>query len=121
MTDNSTKVLIAATALNKMFRGHHFSICAVTEVAAMLGIHPEAEAMRLLQPLHCVNWADMPRELRNQVPVLVEQALAGGFQAFEIRAQQPSSRAIEVVGEVVGASQGARRPLFRRIFGGREA
>jgi hypothetical protein len=109
------KVMIAATALNKMFRGNHFSICTVTEVASMLGIHPEAEAMRMLQPLHCVHWSDMPPELRNQVPALVEQALAGGFQAFQVQILQPGSSALAVI----DASPATRRPLMRRIFGGR--
>jgi len=109
------KVLIAATALNKMFRSSHFSICTLREVAEMLGIHPEREAYKMLHPLHCVNWADMPRELRDQVPRLVEQALAGGFQAFEVKL--PASQALQVI----DAAPATRRPLIKRLFGGPHA
>lgn len=80
----------------------------------MLGVHPDAEAMRMLQPLHCVNWTDMPPALRSQIPALVEQALAGGFQAFEVSIRQPASNALQVI----DANPETRRPLFKRLFGG---
>lgn len=111
MTD--TKALVAAAALNKMFKGSHFSICTIDSVAAMLGVHPEKQAYDLLRPLHCVDWSAMPIELRNQVPVLIEQALAGGFTAFEVSIAPQGNQALQVI----DATPQTRRPLLRRIFG----
>jgi hypothetical protein len=74
MTD--AKQLIAITALNKMMAQGHFNICTIDSVAEMLGVNPKGEAYRMLRPLHCVNFSDMPQELRTLVPALIKQCLA---------------------------------------------
>lgn len=81
------KQLIALTALNKMFRGRYFSICTIDSVAEMLGVNPAGEAYRMLCPLHCVHWDEMPAQVRQQVPDLIREYLGVGpaFQFETLR------------------------------------
>lgn len=113
MSDDAV-TLIAVTALNRMFEGDHFSICTVRDVAAMLRVIPDDDAMRQLKPLHCVNWCQMPRELRKQVPLLIQRALSGD-QKFRFELAGESSQALNVI----DGSRYTRRPLLTRIFGDR--
>lgn len=69
------KQMVAMTALNKMMIGGHFNICAIDSIADMLGVDPKGEAYRMLRPLHCVNFADMPAELKARVPSLIKECL----------------------------------------------
>lgn len=82
------KQLIAATALKNMFQGNYFDYSCVQEVAKMLGIKPNAEAMDMLHPLHCVHWTKMPRELFQQMPGLISKALMDGI---DINSVQPTA------------------------------
>lgn len=80
------KSLAAMTALNKMFKAGHFSICTVEQVAKLLDVIPDREAMLILRPLHCVDYADMPRELYKELPAIVQQALQGTpVYQFEVK------------------------------------
>lgn len=110
---DETKALIAITALNKMFEGSYFDICTINSIAKMLGVHPQKEAYDQLHALHCVNWTAMPRELRQLVPKLIQDCLAGGdaIPRFEI-AREPSQALA-----VIDGSKHTRRPLLRRILG----
>lgn len=86
------KALSAMTALNEMFKGKHFSICTVNECATLFGVVPDRECMEILRPLHCVDYAAMPRELYTQLPGLVQQALQGTpVYQFEMKMQQPDA------------------------------
>ena len=59
--------LVVAVSLKKMFEGSHFSICTVQDCLKAVKIIADGDTMEILQPLHCVDWAKMPPELRNEV------------------------------------------------------
>jgi hypothetical protein len=42
---------------------------------AVLDVSRNSEAYRLLHTLHCMDYADMPNELKRQLPQLVNEAL----------------------------------------------
>lgn len=109
----STKALAAVVALNNMFAGKHFSICTIDSIAEMLSIQPEPQAYATLRTLHCINWVDMPPDLRKAVPGLLQQCLAGGFTAFQFTLQPASNTALQVI----DASPLTKRPLLQRWFG----
>lgn len=91
MTDRQLAHLSVLTALNKMMTGDFFSICAVDAAVAALGTIPDGAAYKILRPLHCVAWRDMPRELRDAVPKLIERCLhvpAYQFQITEVTPEQ---------------------------------
>lgn len=81
------KQLSAVTALNNMFKNGRFDICCIRNVGELLGIDPKSggEAYRILQPLHCINFSEMPAELRDEIPNLIRQCLQQGptFQFLE--------------------------------------
>lgn len=80
----------ALTALNEMLRGKHFNICTIDRVADLLDVHVDPDAYRTLRPLHCIDYAAMPRELYASLPGLIQQALSGRevFQ-FDVRPPAP--------------------------------
>lgn len=72
------KAKVAEVAMRKMLKAdRHFDICAVRNVLEILDIPGDKQIMSLLKPLHCVDWADMDSELREQVVVLLAQLFQG--------------------------------------------
>lgn len=84
----------AVTAMNKMLKGSHFSICTVDNVAKMLGIHCRKDSYDILRNLHCVDFTDMTREMRQAVPALIADTL-GEPPAFQFN--QPSNAIVTVI------------------------
>ncbi len=106
------KALAALTALNEMFAGNHLSICTIDKVATLLGVHPEPDAYSALSALHCVHWNRMPRELRDRVPALIQQALGNGTAQFRFELASPANNAMQVLDQ----SKHTRRPLLQRLI-----
>lgn len=52
-------------------------ICTIKECVKVLGVIPDARALELLHALHCVHFKDMPKELLEQLPDLIEKCLHG--------------------------------------------
>ncbi|MDR3446660.1 hypothetical protein [Dyella sp.] len=109
-THDSIRQMTALAALNKMLKQGHFSICTVREIATMYGITADPEAMAILQPLHCVNYADMPRELYATLPALIQKALSGD-QVFQFELK----RGPEPIALSLGELQ--KRGVFKRLLG----
>lgn len=111
------RILTAKVALNKLFKQGHFSICVVRELAELFNVLPNPEAMRLLQPLHCINYADMPAELYTKLPEIVQTALAGTpvFQ-FEVR-KEDAKFALEMA----PAMEAEKKPSFLKRFLGHDS
>ena len=69
------KELAAITALNNMLAKGWMDICTIRSVAEMLGRDPRGDALEILRSLHCINFNQMPKELRDEIPRLIEQCL----------------------------------------------
>lgn len=82
---NDLKKLAAMTALNNMLRGGHFNICVIDNVAELFGLTRGGEAYHTLHTLHCIDYAEMPQELRDAIPGLIEQVL-GVQPAYQFKA-----------------------------------
>lgn len=109
---DDVKALAALTALNEMFAGNHLNICTIDKVAKLLGVHPEREAYDTLHALHCVHWDRMPRDLRDRVPALIQQALGNGTAQFRFELASPANNAMQVLDQ----SRHTRRPLLQRLM-----
>lgn len=71
-------VAIASTAIKNMLEAKTFSICAIRDVGQMLGINPEhTQAYKMLQPLHCIAYANMPSEVVEAIPQLIRDCYGG--------------------------------------------
>lgn len=93
MNDAQLTHLSVLTALNKMMTGSHFSICTVDDAIKALNVVPDGQAYKILRPLHCMHWVDMPRELREAVPKLIERCLEVPAHQFQITATTPEQTA----------------------------
>lgn len=77
MDINRLKLESAICSLNNMMKKGTFYISDINDIAKMMGITPDATAMSILRPLHCVPFEQMTPYLREQVPELIKQALGG--------------------------------------------
>lgn len=98
MNDAQLSHLSVLTALNKMMTGSHFDICTVDSAIKTLGTVPDGQAYKILRPLHCVNWMDMPAELREAVPKLIERCLNVPAHQFQLTPTTPERTALVQAG-----------------------
>lgn len=70
-----TQQLVLQTATRKLFDSRHFSICTVDSLMKLVGTTARTPAYTQLHALHCVDYADMPKELRDRIPHLVRECL----------------------------------------------
>lgn len=87
---DETSRLVIATAMRDMIAKGYVNICTVDECLKVAGVIANAHAMKLLRPLHCVKFAEMPRELVEKIPTLLSQAFDGINIEDLIRAAQPA-------------------------------
>jgi len=71
------QVQIAKTAIEHMLGKKHFDICAIDKVGKLLRLRPEGLAYDMLSALHCVDYADMPVDVRTAIPGLIRDAFGG--------------------------------------------
>lgn len=109
---DEVKVLAATTALNAMFAGKHFNICVIDLAAKLLGVKVHQDSYDVLHALHCIDWHEMPADLREAVPGLVEQALVQGGVAFRF---QTPMKAHQAPGSLIEMDQPRRRTLLQRL------
>lgn len=64
----------AETEMEKLINGKWFDICSLDNLGKMLGINPERHPnYKFLRGLHCVHYADMKPDVRNNiVPAIME-------------------------------------------------
>lgn len=91
------KRLAAVTALNDMFKKGYLSICTIDTIGKMMNVDPKGEPYRLLSTLHCVHFAEMPQELKEAIPGLIEKCL---MVAPTFQFPQPKRVAVDVVYDV---------------------
>ena len=72
-----TQQLVLRTATRKLFDQSYFDICTVDKLMKLIGTHANTPAYTQLSALHCVHYADMPKDLRERIPHLVRECLAG--------------------------------------------
>ena len=59
--------------MKKMFKGSYFSICDVDKCLKITGSIPDQRDYDTLSALHCVNWSEMSRDLRE---IVLEKTIA---------------------------------------------
>lgn len=94
MNDSQLSHLSILTALNSMMKSKYLDICVIDQAIKALGTVPDARAYNILRPLHCVHWMDMPSELRDAVPKLIERCInvpAHQFQLTQVSEQSMST------------------------------
>lgn len=57
-------------------RKGYFDICVVRESAKIMNVCPGGRAYDILHVLHCVDFGNMPQELRESIPALIRECLS---------------------------------------------
>ena len=70
------------SALRKMFNNKYFDVCTFDKCVTLAGVLVPTEIKNFLEPLHCVNFSDMPKELRGAVIEAITLTL--GQNRFDI-------------------------------------
>jgi hypothetical protein len=66
---------VVQTALDHLFQSNYFSICQLDAVLKVIDQPQGTPAYQLLRTLHCVDYSAMPSELRQRIPLLVNECL----------------------------------------------
>lgn len=66
------QVEIIRTALANMYAQGFFSICVVDNILKLTGGVPERQHYDTLRLLHCINFRDMPKNVRLELPRLIQ-------------------------------------------------
>lgn len=93
MDDKKLAQLSVLTSLNNMMKSSRFDICCVRDAVKALGTVPDESAMRILAPIHCVNWSDIPAELKAAIPSLIERCI--GVPAYQFTHTEIHSEVVE--------------------------
>lgn len=72
---NETKMMVAKVALAKAINNNYLDICTINKVIDLLGARRSGDAYKILSTLHCVHYEDMPMELRERIPLLINEIL----------------------------------------------
>jgi hypothetical protein len=79
-----TRRMVVETTLKKLLDARHFSICELDKILEIIGSRQSGEAYKLLSALHCINYSDMNQELRDRIPLLVNECLRQQTKTSEI-------------------------------------
>ena len=69
------KRMVVLAATQKLFTDRFFDITDLRKIAELVGVPTNGGAWAMLQPLHCVQYNDMPPMLREAIPHLVNECL----------------------------------------------
>lgn len=75
MDGNEIIMAAVTTSLNRMFKIGWVDVICIKECAGLLDQNPEGKALDVLETLHCVYFKDMPRDLVETIPLLVNEVL----------------------------------------------
>jgi len=78
------KIKAVQAKLKHMSNQGWFCICTIREAAQLLEVNISSEQLSFLNLLHCVHFADMDKELAEEMQIVVEEIL--GQEPFVIRA-----------------------------------
>lgn len=106
---DSLAALAVTTSINAMLAGGHFNVCVLDKAAKLLGVNAKGRAHDILASLHCVDYAQMPVDLRAAIPALIVECL-GVEPTFQFPAPAP--------GVVVETACGKTASLTQRLLSG---
>lgn len=67
---------VLAVGLRRLFTQNYFCIIDFDNLTKLAGVIVDGEVHQALRVLHCVNWRDMPKDLREEVQRTCLAALA---------------------------------------------
>lgn len=83
-------------ALKAMMQKGRFDICTIRDILKLTGGVPQADDMRTLECLHCVNFTEFTPVMRMEFPALLERVLSSPSMDIEIKFK-PLSRPLTLI------------------------
>lgn len=72
-----TRRLVVTAALEKLLTQKYFDVCTIDVVLKIMDNGKNKAAYDLLHALHCIHYDQMPADLRNTIPHLINECLRG--------------------------------------------
>lgn len=69
------KQQVVATAITNLLEKRYFSICQLNTCIELVGARKGGDAYKLLSALHCVDYEKMGKDLRDSIPLLINECL----------------------------------------------
>ena len=67
MDDHEFKLAALKTGLKHLFDQRHFCICDFDKLCDLANVVPPDNLRKALAPLHCVDYNEMPKDLRDEI------------------------------------------------------
>ncbi len=78
---------VVKVALKELINNRMLSICSVDKIGKLIGSNPKKHPKyKFLSALHCVHYANMTQEVRDQIPQRVMECLRPDSMNFEAMA-----------------------------------
>ena len=110
---------VIKTALKKMFKGGHFSICTIDNCLKVSGTIADKSIYLKMSALHCVNFGDMSEDLRKWLfenTVLLFNNNGFDLSVFDIM-QEPKQRTENTEVFVVSEIQDLKKSKIQKLLG----
>jgi|GEM_PF-4083892 len=75
--DLEERKMMAAFALEKMFKGDSFSICKIDDACKLMGRSGSGPSYDKLHALHCVKFGEIPANIMQLIPTWINEVLGG--------------------------------------------
>lgn len=82
---DAVKAMAVNVALKNMFSRGYFDICTINKILKLTNVVPRSEDYDLLNALHCCDFKDMPPELLQGLPVIVQRVIGSEQLVFEYK------------------------------------
>ena len=82
------QALAVVSSINKMLQANYFDICTVDAILKVLHLPAGGEIYDVLRTLHCIHYAQMPKELRDAIPEML-QAVLGVSPTYKFQTLDP--------------------------------
>ena len=66
---------VVTTAITNLLEKRYFSICELNTCIELVGARKGGDAYKLLHALHCVDYEKMGQDLRDSIPLLINECL----------------------------------------------
>ena len=84
MEDHEFKLAALKTGLKHLFDKGHFNICGFDELCKLANVIPPPDLHKTLHALHCVDYTEMTKGLRDEIFKRIVGVFAGDNQGFDL-------------------------------------
>ena len=90
MEDHEFKLAALKTGLKHLFDKGHFSICDFDKLCDLANVMPPDDLKTTLNALHCVNYNQMSKELRDEMFDRIVEVFSKEYQGFDLNVIEES-------------------------------